>query len=366
MGRPDRAQAWLIAISAIVIIAACAPRGQLAFVDDAPGTPHDILLATSRAPVADTPDFGPERAADMSYAAYKVSVPPQHQIGQIEWPGARPDAERHFVTTGHRDFADAGAFGREVSARALALPRGHREAVIFIHGYNTNLAEGLYRFTQINHDFEARSIPILYSWPSAASPRDYLYDRDSILFARTGLERLIDQISRTPVERILLVGHSMGGQLVMEVLRQRAIRAGRLWPKLDMVALIAPDLDIEVFRSQASEIGPLPQPFLVFASARDWTLRLSEWLSGSTGKLGTINELAGLAALDVTVIDTTEVKGKGVDWHLSAATSPWMISLLKGLQKGDDGLTAEAPRAALPSVRVVVDDRASGLVMRPW
>lgn len=245
------------------------------------------------------------------------------------------------------------------------MPAGQREAVIFVHGYNTNLAEGLYRFTQMQHDFELRSIPILYSWPSAASGTDYLYDRDSILFARTGLETLIDQISRTPVEWIVLVGHSMGAQLLMEALRQRAIRKGVLWPKLNMISLIAPDLDIDLFRAQARDIGKLPQPFVVFTSGRDRALQFSEWLSGSDDKLGAIDNLDRLSKLDVMVVDTTAVQGAGIDAHLTAVTSPWMISVLKGLRR-NQRFYLDHPRlmAGLP-VRIVSDGRAVGLVLSP-
>ena len=124
----------------------------------------------------------------------------------------------------------------------------------------------------MQHDIEFGSVPILYSWPSAASGGGYLYDRESILFVCTGLETLIDQISQTPVDRIVLIGHSMGDQLVMEVLRQRVIRKGALWPKLDMVSLIAPDVDVDLFRAQAKDIGTLPKPFVVFTSGGDRVL----------------------------------------------------------------------------------------------
>jgi esterase/lipase superfamily enzyme len=237
--------------------------------------------------------------------------------------------------------------------------------VIFIHGYNNSLAEGVYRFTQMQHDFEFRSVPIVYSWPSAASGSDYLYDRDSILFARTGLETLIDQISRTPVERIVLIGHSMGAQLVMEALRQRAIRKGGLWPKLNMVALIAPDVDIDLFRSQAKDIGKLPKPFVVFTSGGDRALRFSEWLSGSDDKLGTIENLDRLSELDVTVVDSTAVAGGGIDNHLTAVTSPWMISVLKGLRARQTFDFDRPSLAAGLPLRIVSDGRAVGLVLSP-
>jgi esterase/lipase superfamily enzyme len=321
-------------------------------------------VGTTRTPIPGTADFGSGRARDMSFASYTVSVPPTHAIGQVEWPDENADPAQDFVMAAHRDLADSGAFLDAVQGRVRTLPAGTREAVIFVHGYNTNMAEGLYRFAQMQHDFDTGAIPILYSWPSAANAADYIYDRDSILFARSGLEDLIDTLADASIERIVLVGHSMGGQLVMEVLRQRVIRKGNLWPKMEMVTLISPDLDIDVFHAQTRDIGPLPQPFVVFTSGSDSALRLSEWLSGSSEKLGAAENLDRLAALDVTVIDTTAIKGAGVDDHLAAVTSPWMISVLKGLRdKGAFALDPRRPIGLLP-VRIVVDTGAGGFVLR--
>ena len=110
----------------------------------------------------------------------------------------------------HHAVPESAGFIRAAGAKTRALPSARREAIIFAHGYNNSTAKRLYRFAQMQHDFEVRSTPILYSWSSAASSSDYIYNRDSILFARTGLEALIDKISRTPVECIVIAGHSMG------------------------------------------------------------------------------------------------------------------------------------------------------------
>ena len=343
----------------------CAPRGAMVFAPSpVGGAEHDILVATTRLPYAESADYSRKRSLAMSFAEYTVSVPPAHQPGQVEWPDKTPDPAKDFVMTDYERFNSATGFSRAVAIKTRALPAGQREAVIFVHGYNNNMAEAVYRFTQMQLDFGFRSVPILYSWPSAASGSDYLYDRDSILFARTGLETLIDQISQTPVERIVLIGHSMGTQLVMEALRQRAIRNGGLWPKLQMVTLIAPDVDIDLFRAQARDIGTLPKPFVVFTSGKDRALRVSEWLSGSDDKLGTIENLNRLSELDITVIDTTAVAG-GIDNHLTAVTSPFMISMLKGF-RAKQSLNLDRPSIAegLP-VRIVSNGKAVGLVLAP-
>ena len=98
------------------------------------------------------------------------------------------------------------------------------EAIIFVHGYNSNFAEGVYRIAQFAHDLQLPGTVVLYSWPSAAEPLGYAYDRDSALFARDGLESLIHEVAHAGAKRILLVAHSMGSGLTMEALRSAAIR----------------------------------------------------------------------------------------------------------------------------------------------
>ena len=56
--------------------------------------------------------FGGERADALSYAAVTVSIPPNRQVGQVQWPAALPgDPKRDFVTVS-ADYIDQQDFRR--------------------------------------------------------------------------------------------------------------------------------------------------------------------------------------------------------------------------------------------------------------
>ena len=98
--------------------------------------------------------------------------------------------------------------------------------MVFVHGFNVNFAEGLYRQAQMSEDFASPGISINYSWPSAGNVSAYAVDRESALIARDGLEDLIGLLGQTRLKRIVILGHSMGAFVVMEAVRQSAIRGG--------------------------------------------------------------------------------------------------------------------------------------------
>ncbi len=109
------------------------------------------------------------------------------------------------------------------------------------------------------------------------------HDRDSALFARDGLEALLREIAAAGSNRIVLVAHSLGSSVTMEALRQLRI-GGRddVLNRISGVILMSPDLDVDLFRSQAQRVDPLPQPFVIFTSQRDRALRISAAITWST------------------------------------------------------------------------------------
>jgi esterase/lipase superfamily enzyme len=85
------------------------------------------------------------------------------------------------------------------------------------------------------------------------------------------------------------MAHSMGTWLAMESLRQMAIRDGRVAPKIDNVILASPDIDVDVFARQWTEMGEHRPKFTIFVSQDDRALAASRFISGDVQRLGQIN-----------------------------------------------------------------------------
>ncbi len=214
----------------------------------------------------------------------------------------------------------------ELNRRLASRPPAQREVFVFVHGYNNNFAEGLFRNAQIVHDYDIGSVPIHFSWASAASFTRYLYDRDSAFIARTGLAKTLELVSKTNANGIVLVGHSMGAVVIMEALRTLSLEKRQdVLKRIKGVLLAAPDLDPDLFRSQIADINPLPQPFTIVVSRRDFALDISRRLAGGEPRIGSGHDIAFLQKKNVQVLDISQVDSGG---HSVFASSNTLIKLL--------------------------------------
>lgn len=309
-----------------VFLVACAPRAQLiatpeSLIDVAT---RSVFVGTTRLPEAGR--FGAERAEGLHYLRFDIATPPERPVGRVTWPWRSVDTSRDFTVAGVFPRADRFGFRSELKSSFRALPPSERDAVVYVHGFNNTFAEGILRITQLAEDFKVDGLTLHYSWPSAGNPLNYVYDRDSILVARDGLDSLIDDIKSAGADNIILVAHSAGSMLVMETLRQRAIaNPGSVAKDIGGVVLISPDIDGDVFEAQARRIGTLPQPFGIFVSRKDYYLTLSAALTGKQERLGNTSDQAELAQYGVSVVDITDfASGSG---HFTAMSSPALISI---------------------------------------
>ena len=123
----------------------------------APGaTDHTVLVATTRErdPRPGT-FFNGQRASSLDYAEITVAAPPNHVPGQVEMASTPPgDPNTNFVVLQGGYLDGDKAFVQALNAQLAKRPKGSRKVFLFIHGYNTLFAEGLYRFTQVVQDFE--------------------------------------------------------------------------------------------------------------------------------------------------------------------------------------------------------------------
>lgn len=357
-----------IAVFAVVTLAvACSPRGTITLEPAAAavGTVEPIFVASSRGREEGVQMFNNERVPEVSYARFDISVPPDRKTGSVTFPGDRaPKSTKDFLTVNQMLFADPAKFRQSLDSD-LARPAAKHRALVFVHGFNTNFAEGVYRIAQMAHDMELPATIVHFSWPSLGNAFGYVHDRDSVTYSRDALEDVLDEVARSDSESIVLMAHSMGTYLAMETLRQMAIRGdSAAFAKIEAVILISPDIDVDVFRSQMRAIEHPPQPFVVFGSRRDKALRLSSILVAEPERLGNVKDPASLSDLPITYVDVEAFKDGSS--HFPLATSPQLIDVMNRFVDADTWLNADARRTANPLHGLLLAaDKASEIVLAP-
>jgi esterase/lipase superfamily enzyme len=329
----------IFAVLAVFALSACGhPEGVLLPVaDTVPGASQvDMLVATTRMRTDPAEMFSGERGPALSFANITVSIPPDaaRQVGEVQWPQRLPgNPATEFVTTQAEvvDRAKALAWFRQ---RIRTAPR--HQVLVFIHGFNNRFEDAVFRFAQIVHDSKAPVAPILFTWPSRGSVLAYGYDRESTAYSRNALESLLNAIAANPdTGEISILAHSMGNSLVLEILRQMAIRDRRVTPKIRNVLLAAPDVDVDLAREAILDMGPKTQrpTFTLFVSQDDRALSVSRRVWGSSARLGAINPeeepyRTALKRADITVLDLTKLRDGDSLNHGKFAESPEVVQLI--------------------------------------
>ncbi len=351
---------------AVVALASCTPRADVApkAAPEGLGTVVPVLVGTSRSR-EENGLYDPIARGSTSFARFDVNIPPAHQQGLVEVGGSIPDPEKHFLTRTIQPMT-AGTFRAEVSRQMARNPQYGNEAFVFVHGFNNTMGDGVFRTAQMYSDMGLNALPVHYSWPSSGKPLGYPYDRDSALYARRGLQDLIEELSAAGVRNIMLVAHSMGSHIAMETLRQMSLSGrGAAWNRIGGVALMAPDIDVSVFHSQVADIRPLPQPFVIFSSSRDGALRLSARLTGEKARLGNITSVSEVSDLNVTVIDVSEFRDTP-NVHMTVFSSPTFIKFVEGGEMMDRALrTGATVRAGLLPGTILTVQNATEVVLDP-
>ncbi|MDX8347728.1 alpha/beta fold hydrolase [Cognatiyoonia sp. IB215446] len=313
------------------LFAACSTPDTISFAaPDPAATIEEIYVVTQQNVALGRDAFRSDRSTVARRARLSVSIPPSHELGQIAWPDGPTDPLTDFAVVDFTLLDDDVAL-----ERAIAAAEGDT-VFLFVHGYNTTSSEALYRFAQIAHDFDLPDTRLMFSWASAGVPGAYVYDRDSVLFARDDLVALLTDIARKTDKTINVMAHSMGAMLTMEAMRQLAISDNRdVLRRIESTTFLSPDLDPDIFRAQANAVGELPQPFVILHSQTDRALRLSSLLSGGRERVGGISSAADVDGMNVTFIDITNLRdGSSLD-HMVAFTSPVAITVLRQMIEQD-------------------------------
>lgn len=291
---------------------------------------HKIFIATTRqASEVVGAFYSGERKPDLGFASVLVSVPPGHIAGQIERPKTLPpDPETEFAIIEPTVYGTKGAFVASLNQALARLPYENRSILLYVHGYNNTISDSLLRMAQFVEDTNFSGVPVLFSWASAAKASYYVYDLNSALVARPRLIETANILNRTNAQKFNLLAHSMGSLLTMEALvhantAKTFNRSGRL----KNVLLAAPDIDLDLFRSQINQLPKTEHSFYVLVSENDRALGFSRLLSGGVKRVGAVDaeELAGFG---ITVVDISKIGDSTTGTHSKFAGSPEIVKLI--------------------------------------
>ncbi|MEO0620053.1 MAG: alpha/beta hydrolase, partial [Pseudomonadota bacterium] len=262
----------------------------------------DILFGTDRVatptaqPELTEVSFGAGRARKLTLGQSTVTIPKAHQPGLVERPWElsivgitlyrqAEDPAKHFTVQKLGLLSEA----EFVAAANSKLASGNdyaRQAVIFVHGYNNDFDTALFRTAQLVYDMRFDGAPFLYSWPSAAGYSSYEYDQQSARQAIEHLRQFIEIVTqKTNAEKIHVVAHSMGNDVLLEALRELRFRYGPQHDyNISQVILAAPDVDRDVFKRLARQISGISDGVTLYASANDKALQISRKYAGGVAR----------------------------------------------------------------------------------
>ncbi len=342
-----------------------APKPNESAVRDVDWDVVPIFYGTDRGRKSDAKriTYTSDRGRRLELGRALVTVPKLHQVPNIERPFAirvpylqitvyesAEDPKLHFTikeisTLSAEDFV---SLSRE---RILGSQSFKDQAIVFVHGYNTDFDYALYRSAQMAYDLKFDGATFLYSWPSAGDFTGYVYDRESSEQAEPYLRDFLDMVMRdTGARSVSVIAHSMGNLPLLRVLQA----LGPKMPtdvRLNQIILAAPDVDRDVFFNLASSIRPFGRGVTMYCSSNDKAMQVARRVAGGIPRAGDVSFEGPIV---VEGIDTIDVSATSTEYlalnHSAYAESSALLN--------DIGLllqTGERP----PDVRIPILQRVT-------
>ncbi len=267
--------------------------------------------------------YSAERARRLEVGRALVTIPKIHEVPNVERPWVyrlpftrivlfqeQEDPARHFT------LKEITALSREELAQIVrdrlgASSEFKDQALVFLHGFNNSFEAALFRTAQISYDLKFDGAPFLYSWPSKGQLgfQDYSYDRESNGQAEPYLRQFLEFVTReTGARSINIIAHSMGNQVLLNVLRDLK-RSASADIRIGQIVLAAPDVDRDTFEFIAKEIAGIGAGITVLAASNDRALEASKRFWGGVPRAGDVPEgtpvvVAGIDTIDISALST--------------------------------------------------------------
>ena len=259
--------------------------------DVQPGPPPggSLLFVTLRLPDCRRPP-----AAEMTY--HRATKP---------WFGATS-------ADGQSTFHSQDEWLKSAKQRFENAAIGGRPPVLFIHGYNNDQEQALDRARAISTALSGDRPVIALTWPSYASKARYYWDEANTEWVIVGSRQILAGLAAS-VPRVIIVAHSMGSRMAIDLARM--LRRPDGTTPVEQLILAAPDVDREALANELQNAKPIAGRVTIYASRNDQALSaswrahgqaragdLSAWVKGQDPGHPYFKDIAS-----VDVVDTTDV-----------------------------------------------------------
>lgn len=329
---------WMLLLVASFILVSCGRAPDLVGVENADNPialatetkKRKVFIATTREASEVTEVFySSERAPDLGFASVVVSIPPNHQPGELERAKRLPpDPLTEFAVIEPTVYGSGNGFVASINRELAKLPPRDRKVLLFVHGYNNTISDSILRMAQFVEDTSFNGVPVLFSWASGGKASLYVYDLNSALTARPMFLEAADVLGRTSATGFDVFAHSMGSMLTVEAIVHASTEGTyNQGSRLNNVMLASPDIDLNLFESQLAQLAPKDRNFFVFVSSDDKALRFSRRISGGVTRVGAA-DASELEELGVSVIDLSLIDDSSSGSHSKFAGSPEVVRLI--------------------------------------
>jgi esterase/lipase superfamily enzyme len=316
-----------------------------------------VFYGTDRKALAAGDDYGSDRGRALSWGEAKVTVPRAHMGNQIERPWAikipyydvslsqqAEDPKQHFTLQSIK--ADDAQLSKIKTS--LQGTESKKDALVYVHGYNTSFKSALFRAAQLAYDLNFKGPVFVYSWPSGGTVSAYTFDRESVEQAEPYFRQFLQTISgQNGIDKIHVVAHSLGNQLLVSTLADIGKSADPKAFRIGQVVFAAADVDRDLFEARCAAFSKSYEGGTVYASSNDRALVAANRLQG-TPRAG---EVPATGPLVLPCVDTIDVTASSTD-ALSISGADLLSDMGRLLKTGQ-----RPPDKRSPELKPVTTDK---------
>jgi esterase/lipase superfamily enzyme len=201
--------------------------------------------------------------------------------------------------------------------------------ILYIHGYNIDFEKSCRRGAILQRALGLEERLLLFSWPADGSMLKYTWDEADLVWSVPHMAEFLDLVvSSIGAGNTDVVAHSLGARGIVQALLRLSYRNTEEII-LNELVLIAPDIDVDIFRQELPQLKNVVRRITVYVSKNDKALKLSQEVHGYP-RLGQAGEKLTIFK-EVETIDISAISLRRFSGHIYHLFNPEVIGDLAEL-----------------------------------